>query len=165
MHAMRELMCHHYASTMDCIEAAGQVEHLIHTPLECPYNSVFGTLAHIVGVDRLWSLRCREGISLEHLPGEAFFSSLINMKEILARQEEAMLAYLLVIAPKDLQRTIGYVDLAGRQQERPLDVILLHMAQHAAHHRGELTTLLRLLGATHAPRHLLSSYTGPSQQT
>jgi len=146
MDALRQLIRYHYRATARCIGAAQTVEHLLHSPLDCGHGSVFATLAHMVGTDLLWSLRCREGICLNTIPDQNDFPSLDSMRDTLLEQRQAMLAFLLVLSPPDLERRIAYQSTDGLPRSNTLHEILLHMTHHAAFHRGELAMLLRLLG-------------------
>jgi uncharacterized damage-inducible protein DinB len=47
----------------------------------------------------------------------------------------------------DLQRVISYRNLAGVPGESALWEMLAHVVNHATYHRGQVTTLLRSLGA------------------
>lgn len=146
MDAFRLYLGHHYSATAWLIESARKALPLLHRPIDCAHGSLFGLLAHIVGVDMLWSLRCREGVSLDHLPGEADFEDLDALLAALKEQEQAMTAFLLVISRADLARIITYRSTEGEKHADPLGGLLLHMADHGTRHRAEFVAFMRLLG-------------------
>lgn len=146
MDAIRLLLGYHYRATSRLIDSARAVNDLLYRPIDCAHGSLFGLLAHIVGVDRLWSLRCREGISLEHIPGADDFTDPDALMTALREQEQAMTAFLLIISHEDLARTISYRSTEGRPHADPLGGLLLHMANHGTHHRAEFGAFMRLLG-------------------
>jgi uncharacterized damage-inducible protein DinB len=51
------------------------------------------------------------------------------------------------LEPEAVQRTIEYRDLRGHDQSDVLWQMLQHMVNHGAYHRGQITTMLRQLGA------------------
>lgn len=146
MDALRLFLGYHYCATARVLDASRAVGDLLHRPLECSHGSLFGTLAHIVGMDYLWGQRCREGVSPEHVPGEADYADLDALRNALLQQEEATTAFLLVISPPDLLRTVTYRTTSGKPHTDTLASLLLHMANHGTYHRAEFVTLMRLLG-------------------
>ena len=59
--------------------------------------------------------------------------------------------YVALLAPAevDLARKVTYTNRKGEEWTYPVGQILRHVANHATHHRGQLTTMLRQLG--HVP--------------
>ncbi|MGE4290634.1 MAG: DinB family protein [Desulfovibrio sp.] len=146
METLRLFLGYHYDATARQLKSARGVSELLHRPLDCAHGSLFGLLAHIVGVDRLWGLRIREGLSLDHVPGADDFADLDALEAALQEQQQAMTAFLLVISHTDLARTVSYRSTKGAKHTEPLGGLLLHMVNHGTHHRAEFAVLMRLLG-------------------
>jgi GNAT superfamily N-acetyltransferase len=64
------------------------------------------------------------------------------------RQEAAMRAFVDALDEAGLQRVVPYHNLAGVAGESAMWEMLAHVVNHATYHRGQVTTLLRQLGAT-----------------
>jgi uncharacterized damage-inducible protein DinB len=61
--------------------------------------------------------------------------------------ETDMRACMAGLAPESLARPVSYVNLRGETWTYPLWQMLLHLLNHQTFHRGQVTTLLRQLGA------------------
>jgi uncharacterized damage-inducible protein DinB len=114
-------------------------------PVGGSFGSVRDTLNHTYGAEVLW-LRRWHGESPGGFPHEMPVSAgaLVNAW---GEQERQMRAYLDTLVEGDLHRVIAYRNLAGVPGESRLWEMLAHVVNHATYHRGQVTTLLRLLGA------------------
>lgn len=107
-------------------------------------KSVIGTLAHIYGGDRVWLARVR-GDAPTTLPGPeahdlavlapAWRDTLDGWKQW-ARQ----------MSDDDFLPELSYRDLKGNAWRTPLWQIVLHVVNHATHHRGQAAGFLRSMG-------------------
>jgi uncharacterized damage-inducible protein DinB len=70
----------------------------------------------------------------------------------LRARSESLAAELAAFAAEQSEATLAaelaYTNLAGKPQSRALGGLMLHVANHSTYHRGQVTTLLRQLGAT-----------------
>ncbi len=48
---------------------------------------------------------------------------------------------------RQLREPLSYINLAGKQWTYPLWQLMFHLVNHGTYHRGQVTTLLRQLGA------------------
>ena len=104
------------------------------------------TIAHICDAERIWIGRLKnekpQGFqNPERLPNVA-----ATRKEW-TNLEREMHAQLKRLGPEDAERAIEYHDLRGNAQSDPLWQMLQHVVNHGTYHRGQITTMLRLLGA------------------
>lgn len=103
-----------------------------------------GLLAHLYGADWIWLQRW-QGRSPDRLPGGADFAGLAELREAWERVEAGQGAFLAALAPADLDRAVDYRTTDGRPFRAPLWVLLLHVPNHATHHRSEIATMLTML--------------------
>lgn len=110
------------------------------------FASIHATLVHIAGAEWAW-LRRWHGDSPRTLPTGDFptVASLRERFQSLDREREAFLAG---VTEERLQQPFDYTDLAGNAMRLPLVQSLQHVVNHGTYHRGQITTMLRQLGAT-----------------
>ena len=53
---------------------------------------------------------------------------------------------------------VHYTDLKGNPYETPIWQIVLHVVNHATHHRGQVSGFLRTMGHTPPPLDLMAYY-------
>jgi uncharacterized damage-inducible protein DinB len=78
-----------------------------------------------------------------------------------ARLEEidaALLEYVAGLRAGDLDRVLEFSTFAGKQSSGPLWSMLQHLANHGTYHRGQITTMLRQLGAKAVGTDLIGFY-------
>jgi uncharacterized damage-inducible protein DinB len=63
--------------------------------------------------------------------------------------------FLEAVTDERLRTVVSYLNLQGQRWEYPLWRQMLHVVNHSTYHRGQLTTMLRQLGAQPAPTDLL----------
>jgi uncharacterized damage-inducible protein DinB len=56
---------------------------------------------------------------------------------------------------KELKQDITYTNTKGESRTFPLGHLMLHLANHSTHHRGELAAMLATLGVPHPEDDLL----------
>lgn len=110
------------------------------------FPSVRDTLAHILGSEWVW-LRRWHGESPPGLLPAAEFPSLASLRGRFAAIERERRAFLEGLSDARLTQPLNYRDLAGRSLSLPLGHSLQHVVNHGTYHRGQLTTMLRQLGA------------------
>jgi uncharacterized damage-inducible protein DinB len=111
------------------------------------FPSVRDTLVHIMSAEWVWLNRWR-GTSPTAMP-EAWRSlALETLRTQWSELDAAYAQFLAALRNEDLQRTIDYRNLAGQAGSATLLQMLRHVINHSTYHRGQLTTMLRQLGAT-----------------
>ncbi len=110
------------------------------------FRSVRDTLCHICGAEWLWLERWH-GRAPAGIPSGVDYPNLDAVRRQFAEVERDMLDYVAALTPEDLQRVTTFKTLAGVPHSQPLWQCLQHVANHSTYHRGQITTLLRQLGA------------------
>jgi uncharacterized damage-inducible protein DinB len=110
------------------------------------YPSVRDTLVHIAWAEWVWLQRWN-GIS----PRSAFqpvgFPDLNAVKARWSEVEAGQVAFLETVTPERLLAVASYVNLKGETWAYPLWRQMFHVVNHSTYHRGQVTTMLRQLGA------------------
>lgn len=121
------------------------------------FPSVQATLAHIVSAEWIWLSRW-QGISPTGIP-ESWDLSTIEVvrerwEEVARGQEE----FLAGMTDEGLNGVLSYRNARGQEAALPLKHILRHVVNHSSYHRGQVTTLLRQLGAEPVSTDLVRFY-------
>ncbi len=110
------------------------------------FRSVRDTLVHIWGAEWIWLERWH-GRAPNAIPSADGFPDFESVRRRWTEVERNLLDYVASLTQDDLQRIIQFKTLAGAAYGQPLAVCLQHVANHGTYHRGQVTTLLRQLGA------------------
>jgi uncharacterized damage-inducible protein DinB len=115
-------------------------------PLGSSFSSVRDTLAHICGGEWIWLERF-QGRSPSSLPDTTPFSDVSSLRAHWAEQEARLLDFVRGLTQTDLERTLEYKTLKFGVYKNPLWQSMQHLVNHGTYHRGQITTMLRQLGA------------------
>lgn len=115
-------------------------------PMGSSFGSVRDTLAHIWGAEWVWLERF-QGRSPASLPDMAQFGEVASLREKWSEQEARLLAFVGKLTQQDLDRVMEYKTLKFGVYRNPLWQSMQHLVNHGSYHRGQITTLLRQLGA------------------
>jgi len=118
------------------------------------HRSVQGTLAHILGAEWIWLMRC-EGTSPKSLPPVQDFPTVDSLITRWTRLEADYGRYLERVSNGSLEKVISYTNTKGEDWAYPLGQILQHVWNHSTYHRGQVMAMLRQLGAQPAVTDLL----------
>jgi len=110
------------------------------------FPSVRDTVAHILGAEWIW-LRRWHGESPTALPAAGDFPTPASLRKRAAALEHERGAFLEGLTEGRLNGPLHYRDIAGKPCTLPLVQSLQHVVNHGTYHRGQVTTLLRQLGA------------------
>jgi uncharacterized damage-inducible protein DinB len=110
------------------------------------YGGVRGTLVHIMSAEWIWLERWK-GVSPQRMLDEAEFADVLALKERWRVIEEHRDGWFAALPEKDVAGTVPYANLKGDRFENPLWQLVQHVVNHSSYHRGQVTTLLRQLGA------------------
>ena len=119
-------------------------ENLLHNA-GVSFGSMLGTLAHMLGAQRVWLSRFA-GTPLSSLPTIDDYPDLLSWIlgwEETAAQTEAFLAGL---TDEQLAAPLTWTNSQGDTYTRPLWQAVVHMVNHATYHRGQVVSLLRQMG-------------------
>jgi uncharacterized damage-inducible protein DinB len=118
------------------------------------HPSVRDTLLHIVSAEWIWLQRWK-GVSPRTVFQATAFPILGAVRERWSAVEAEQRAFLSRITNERLLTVVRYVNLTGQSWEYPLWRQMCHVVNHSSYHRGQLTTMLRQLGARPLPTDLL----------
>jgi uncharacterized damage-inducible protein DinB len=90
------------------------------------HSSIRGVVAHIAGAQWIWLERWKGSSPAALLPESDFTGQLTQA---------------------DIDGSRGYRTTEGKLHSNILGDMMLHVANHSSYHRGQITTLLRQLGA------------------
>ena len=110
------------------------------------FSSVRDTLAHIYGAEWIWLERF-QGRSPAALPNAREFEDLPSLRERWLEQEQRLLTFVRGVTQSDLDRELEYKTLKFGVYRNPLWQSMQHVVNHGTYHRGQVTTMLRQLGA------------------
>jgi uncharacterized damage-inducible protein DinB len=116
-------------------------------PLGGSFPTLHATLFHVAGAAIVWQRRL-EGIESPPFPHIEQFPDIATIDESLKASHEFYGRYVATTAPETLGSLLRYKNLKGEWFERPLWLILRHIANHATYHRGQVVHMLRMLGVT-----------------
>jgi uncharacterized damage-inducible protein DinB len=109
------------------------------------FPSLQETLAHLVAVEWLWLERWR-GRSPTALIAADELPTLAAITERWRSVEREMRSYLASLDENALDGRCTYVNTRGERWTYPLWRMIVHLLNHQSYHRGQVTTLLRMLG-------------------
>jgi uncharacterized damage-inducible protein DinB len=75
------------------------------------------------------------------------FPDTASIRRTWADHERSLRAFFEPLDENAVQKVMRYKTLAGVESAAPLWQMLQHVVNHASYHRGQVTTLLRQLGA------------------
>lgn len=133
-------------------------------PMGSSFSSLRDTLAHLVAVEWVWHERWRgrspgrEEAIRDWGPEQ--FPTLAAVIERWAAVERRVREYLASVSESQLPKPLAYTNIKGESWSYPLWQILWHVVNHQTYHRGQVTTLLRQLGAKAQPLDFLVAIDG-----
>lgn len=119
-------------------------------------KSLIGTLVHVFGADRIWLSRVR-GIAPEGMPAPEFHDPKV-LRPAWQAVDDGWREWARPLGDADLLREVSYRDLKGNPWQTPLWQIVLHVVNHATHHRGQAAGFLRAMGHAPPPLDLIAYY-------
>jgi len=115
--------------------------------IESSFPSIQDTLAHVISAEWIW-LRRWGGESPTVAPSWTVGASRETLHEQAAEVEGERAAFLDSLNDDSLAAVISYRSMRGDPFAYPLAEQVRHVANHSTYHRGQLTTMLRQVGAT-----------------
>jgi len=118
--------------------------------LSSSHRSVRDTLTHILWAEWLW-VRRWQGLSPTIVLNPADYPEVNALREKWKEVGKDQASFIDQVTDESLAEVIAYVNMAGEEWKYPLEQMLLHLANHSSYHRGQVTTMLRQLGAKAVP--------------
>ena len=110
------------------------------------FSSVRDTLVHIWGVEWIWLERLH-GRSPSAFPAAKDFANLASLRPKWEELEKSWHEYVGRLNESELQEPVDYRTMSFGPARNPRWQIMQHVVNHGSYHRGQVTTLLRQLGA------------------
>ncbi|MEM1128001.1 MAG: DinB family protein [Bacteroidota bacterium] len=110
------------------------------------FGQMVGLMSHVVRAEEVWLARIRQ----EPSSGRPLWPEdpLPSVRERAEASQAAWTAFLDSAAPHALTETVAYTNTRGHPFTSVLSDIVVHVAHHGTHHRGQVLTLLRADGHT-----------------
>jgi uncharacterized damage-inducible protein DinB len=124
--------------------------------LKSSFPSVRATLEHIMWAEWIWLGRWKGHSQTGQLGGE-----LTDLAAIRARWnpiEADLQGFVRGLSTADLDRVVEYRNTKGQAFTNPMNQMLRHLVNHGTYHRGQVTMMLRQLGAAPATTDLIAFY-------
>lgn len=114
--------------------------------LESSFPSILATFGHIVGAEWVW-LRRWQGVNPTTFPEWLTKPRLDELRARLAEVESERAKLLSSLDVEGFQKGVDYTTFNGTAYRNRLADLCRHVVNHSSYHRGQLTTLLRQVGA------------------
>jgi len=121
------------------------------------FSSVRDTLVHIWAVEWVWLERL-QGRSPSSFPDAKDFRDLASLRPRWAELEKSWLEYMSRLEQSELDEEIEYNTLSFGPSRDSRWQMMQHVVNHGSYHRGQVTTLLRQLGAKGVGTDLITFY-------
>jgi uncharacterized damage-inducible protein DinB len=109
-------------------------------------KSARDTAVHIVSAQWIWLSRWK-GESPKGMWTAADYPTPASLREKSEALAKDLAAFVADQTAESIAKPLNYRNLKGEPMSFPLGQLMLHMANHSTYHRGQVTTLLRQLGA------------------
>jgi uncharacterized damage-inducible protein DinB len=159
---LSELLDYHYWAqerVFDAVEALSPEQFT--RALGSSFPSVRDTLAHIHFAECLWYARWQH----EPMPSPETFPDLESVRQASRQHEARMRAVLARLGQDGINQWLEYTSrLDGKDHKSLYWQMFQHVINHATYHRGQVTMMLRLLGAKPVGTDLIQFYWGRERQ-
>jgi uncharacterized damage-inducible protein DinB len=122
------------------------------------FSSVRDTLFHIAGAQWIWSERLRGRSPAAPFDSPGAYRDVDALRALWDKVERPLIAHIQTLSAADLGTVLEYRTLGGQESRSPMWQVLQHLANHGTYHRGQVTTLLRQLGAKPVSTDLIAFY-------
>jgi uncharacterized damage-inducible protein DinB len=110
------------------------------------FSSVRDTLVHMFAGERVWFARF-QGESPSAFPDDSAITDAAALQEKWNAFEPGLLGWVRGLKQEDLDRVMTYKTMKFGEYSNPLWQSMQHVVNHGTYHRGQITTMLRQLGA------------------
>lgn len=144
----------HWADDRILAAASALTEEQFIKDLSSSYCSMRDTLVHILSAEWIWLMRWK-GISPKVMLNPADFPNINVLKVKWAEVKKDQANFLNKVTDESLAKMITYVNTLGVEYNYSLGQMMQHVVNHSSYHRGQVTTMLRQLGAAAVPTDFL----------
>jgi uncharacterized damage-inducible protein DinB len=156
---LRTMLDYHYWARdrlLDALEPLTPDQ--LNRDLGSSFKSIRETLVHTYAAEWAWHARWLGNSPTALLPADQF-PDVAAVRRVWSQHERNMRAFLDGLGEDGVSRVFEYKLLSGQAGASPLWQMLQHVVNHASYHRGQVTTMLRQLGAKPAkPMDMIAYY-------
>ena len=109
-------------------------------------RSIRDTLVHVLSGERVWLARWN-GSSPRTMMDPKSLPTVEALRAAWVELEREFVAFLGPLTDDRLRGVLAYKTTEGKPYAQPLWQQMAHLANHSTYHRGQVTTMLRQLGA------------------
>jgi uncharacterized damage-inducible protein DinB len=110
------------------------------------FKSIRETITHIYAAEWAWYQRWMGDSPTALLPADRF-ADLAELRAAWTDLERKLRAYVDGLGDGGVNRIVEYKLLSGRAGASPVWQMVQHVVNHASYHRGQITAMLRQIGA------------------
>jgi uncharacterized damage-inducible protein DinB len=143
----QNLIAFHYWARdrmLDAVEALSNEQFL--RDVGGSFGSIRNTIVHALSAECIWLARWK-GESPAGMLSPEGYPDVTAIRGAWNDQEVKLRSFFETLGEPGIQKVIAYKSLAGVESQSILWQMLQHVVNHASYHRGQVTTLLRQLGA------------------
>ncbi len=147
---LETLLEYHYWArdrVLDAVEALSAEQFT--KDLGSSFKSVRDTLAHTYFAEWAWYSRWTGNSPTAALPAD-MFPNVGALRRAWSEHEGKVRAFVHGLGDEGVKRVIEYKLLSGQPGKSVVWQMIQHLVNHGSYHRGQVTTLLRQLGAAPA---------------
>ena len=144
---LKTMLDYHYWARDRLLEAADTLSaEQFNKDLGSSFKSVRETLVHVYAAEWAWHSRW-EGVSPTALLTSDGFPDVAAIRSAWSELEPKVRRFVDQLGDAGVERVFDYKLLSGAAGSTPFSQMLQHVVNHASYHRGQVTTMLRQLGA------------------
>jgi uncharacterized damage-inducible protein DinB len=156
---LRTMLDYHYWARDRLLDALQPLTpEQLRRDLGSSFKSIHETIVHTYAAEWAWHSRWHGTSPTALLPADTF-ADLAAVRSAWAEHETKMRAYVDGLGEEGIDRVLEYTLLSGQAGATPFWQMLQHVVNHASYHRGQVTTMLRQIGAAPAkPMDMIAYY-------
>lgn len=144
---LRTLLEYHYWARDRLLDALEPLDSEQFTrDLGSSFKSIRDTVAHTYAAEWAWHSRWQGQSPTALLPSDQF-PDLASIRAAWSAHEAKVRVFLEELGESGITRVFDYKLLSGQPGSSPFWQMLQHVVNHASYHRGQVTTMLRQIGA------------------
>jgi uncharacterized damage-inducible protein DinB len=143
--------------------AEGLTDEQLHRMQGHSWGDVHAVLVHMLSSEWVWLQRWNGGSPKGHLNKDDF-PTLDSVKARWDQQEAEMRAFISAQTDESLEAVITYANFSGETFHAPVWQMLMHVANHETHHRGELAAMFALMDVPHPEEEVIQYFLNLSGQ-
>jgi uncharacterized damage-inducible protein DinB len=143
--------------------AEGLTDEQLHRIQGHSWGSVQAMFVHMLSSEWVWFQRWHGTSPKGHLK-QGDFPTLASVKERWSEQEDELRVYIGSQTEESLQTVITYTNFSAETFHIPLWQMMMHLANHETHHRGELAAMFALMDVSHPEEEAIQYFLNLSGQ-